>query len=193
MKVISLLQPYATLVVIGAKKIETRSWNTKFRGEILIHASKKWTKDQEKLLEDFYFGTALQDECGKIHIPCGKIIGKVNIVDTFQFQEDTKDHLKTYIDDDRKISWDLTDKEKAFGDYSPNRYGWLLYDPVQFAQSIAAKGQLGIWNYDMPDRIHIPIVGGSHATFLQHPDKKTLDAVTEMIEIAKRTVKYDRF
>ena len=38
-------------------------------------------------------------------------------------------------------------KEKAFGDYSPGRYGWLLSDPVQFAEPIPAKGKLGIWNY----------------------------------------------
>lgn len=42
MKVISLLQPWASLVILGHKKIETRSWNTKYRGDLLIHASKRW-------------------------------------------------------------------------------------------------------------------------------------------------------
>ena len=40
MKAISLLQPWASLVVMGAKTIETRGWGTKYRGPILIHASK---------------------------------------------------------------------------------------------------------------------------------------------------------
>ena len=39
MKVISVLQPWASLIVMGAKKIETRSWQTKYTGELLIHAS----------------------------------------------------------------------------------------------------------------------------------------------------------
>jgi len=39
-KVLSLLQPWATLVVMGIKKIETRSWSTTHRGALLIHASK---------------------------------------------------------------------------------------------------------------------------------------------------------
>jgi activating signal cointegrator 1 len=39
MKAISLLQPWATLVVMGVKTIETRSWQTPHRGELLIHAS----------------------------------------------------------------------------------------------------------------------------------------------------------
>ena len=40
MKVLSLLQPWATLVVMGIKQIETRSWSTAHRGTLLIHASK---------------------------------------------------------------------------------------------------------------------------------------------------------
>lgn len=41
MKVITLIQPWATLVALGEKKIETRSWSTNFRGRIAIHAGKK--------------------------------------------------------------------------------------------------------------------------------------------------------
>ncbi len=40
MKTLSLLQPWATLVVMGVKQIETRSWRTDYRGPLLIHASK---------------------------------------------------------------------------------------------------------------------------------------------------------
>ncbi len=40
MKTLSLKQPFAELVVSGKKTIELRSWNTKFRGEFLVHASK---------------------------------------------------------------------------------------------------------------------------------------------------------
>ena len=40
MKALSLKQPFAELVVEGKKKIELRNWNTKFRGDFFIHASK---------------------------------------------------------------------------------------------------------------------------------------------------------
>ena len=43
-KVLSLIQPWASLAVLGHKKIETRSWNTKYRGELFIHASSKKNK-----------------------------------------------------------------------------------------------------------------------------------------------------
>lgn len=41
MKAISIRQPWAWLIVNGFKDIENRSWNTKFRGPILIHASSR--------------------------------------------------------------------------------------------------------------------------------------------------------
>jgi hypothetical protein len=38
MKTITILQPYASLIACGTKKIETRSWTTKYQGPITIHA-----------------------------------------------------------------------------------------------------------------------------------------------------------
>ena len=39
MKVLSLTEPYATLIKNGSKTIETRSWKTNYRGRLYIHAS----------------------------------------------------------------------------------------------------------------------------------------------------------
>lgn len=46
MKALSIRQPWAWLIVNGFKDIENRSWDTKYRGLVLIHASKGMTKDQ---------------------------------------------------------------------------------------------------------------------------------------------------
>jgi hypothetical protein len=46
MKVLSLTQPWAWLVVHGGKNVENRTWTTKFRGRFLIHAAKGMTRDQ---------------------------------------------------------------------------------------------------------------------------------------------------
>ncbi len=48
MKTLTLTQPWAQLIAIGAKRIETRSWGTKYRGPIAIHAAKgfpKWARE----------------------------------------------------------------------------------------------------------------------------------------------------
>jgi hypothetical protein len=41
MKTLSIRQPYAALICRGIKKAENRSWETKYRGKILIHALRK--------------------------------------------------------------------------------------------------------------------------------------------------------
>ncbi len=45
MKALTLWQPWATLVAMEVKKIETRCWTTKYRGELAIHAAKGFPKD----------------------------------------------------------------------------------------------------------------------------------------------------
>ena len=75
MKVLSLTEPYATLIKNQKKHIETRSWKTSYRGELYIHASvtkipKEW-KDNVELM-------SLVDET-KLNF--GYIICKCNLVD----------------------------------------------------------------------------------------------------------------
>lgn len=53
MKVITLIQPWATLIALGEKQIETRSWSTKYRGEIAIHAGKKI--DKSVFIQPYYY------------------------------------------------------------------------------------------------------------------------------------------
>lgn len=48
MKALTLTQPWATLVITGRKRFETRGWRTGYRGQIAIHAAKGmpgWAKE----------------------------------------------------------------------------------------------------------------------------------------------------
>ena len=155
MKVISLLQPWASLVVLGHKKIETRSWNTKYRGELLIHASvgKKYKSiPADDPLYKYYHLLFAYSKIPPIEqLPYGAIIGKVNLIDTYTSEELNS----TQGFSNGKNEWTIHPEfgggnELVFGDYSPNRYGWLLSDPVLFDKPIPAKGQLGIWNWEFP-------------------------------------------
>jgi hypothetical protein len=64
MKAITLYQPWAMLVALGKKQIETRSWKTDYRGPLAIHVAKKFTKEQHGLCGWFTepFAGALQGE-----------------------------------------------------------------------------------------------------------------------------------
>ncbi len=48
---LSILQPWAWLIVNGHKDIENRGWPTTRRGDILIHAGKRWGREQREDLE----------------------------------------------------------------------------------------------------------------------------------------------
>ena len=48
MKVLSIKEPFASLVTYNIKNIETRSWKTNYRGELYIHASKSKIKGKDE-------------------------------------------------------------------------------------------------------------------------------------------------
>lgn len=70
MKVITIKQPWATLIAKGYKEYEFRTWKTKYRGDILIHAGKGIDKKAISRFEDF-----------NLEYPNGCIIAKAKITD----------------------------------------------------------------------------------------------------------------
>ncbi len=133
MKAISLLQPWASLVVMGLKTIETRSWATQHRGTILIHAS-QGKAGSIFAQESWLAGKLPTFNC----LPFGAIIGSVTITAV-------TDVSHTGLPEDLLAR--LTMEEKAFGDYTTGRFAWLLADAVQFVKPIPARGMLHIWDY----------------------------------------------
>jgi activating signal cointegrator 1 len=130
---LSLLQPWASLVVMGLKKIETRSWQTAFRGPLLIHAS--LGKKGKVLSAGPPFSKYLPDFDA---LPFGAIIGQVALEDIVP--------VELLFFSNEKLAA-LTLEEKAFGDYTKGRYAWIFQDPVMFDEVIPVKGGLGIWKY----------------------------------------------
>ena len=126
MKVLSIKEPWASLIMNGTKKIETRSWKTKYRGEIYIHASlskAKITKPEVyELIKDMNF-------------KCGYIICKCNLVDCVYMDEKFLEFIKQ------------NPTEYNLGEYKPGRYAWI-FENIEPINPIPAKGQLNIWNFD---------------------------------------------
>jgi hypothetical protein len=136
MKALSLWQPWATAIACGAKKIETRSWSTNYRGPIAIHAAKTWN-DQCALAygtlvdrEDFY-QLLPKDDDGRLHeLPLGAIVAYAELVD---------------VTGVINLIGKLTPLEQSLGNYSEGRYGWILED-VKLIVPVPAKGRQGLWN-----------------------------------------------
>ena len=87
MKALSIRQPWAWLIVNGYKNIENRSWNTKFRGPVLIHASsRKPTVAEVMLAREILRQTAGADASLRMpkpeHFELGGFVGMATITGT---------------------------------------------------------------------------------------------------------------
>lgn len=149
MKVISIIQPWATLIAIGEKKFETRSWERKYRGELGIHASKKINK---AVCEMEPFKSVLAEHgYTASNLPTGAIIATTNMIDCLEISRTHQGYVK--LNSERKTSWNdpfMDENEYVFGDYTVGRFAWELVDVKQI-EPIPAKGQLGLWNWEAPE------------------------------------------
>ncbi|HWR07118.1 ASCH domain-containing protein [Sporomusa sp.] len=159
MKAITILQPFASLIACGAKQIETRSWPTKYRGPIAIHAgvSKKYYGIEHKepffsVLEDQI--TTIADVGGPVEaewdevgvdLPYGAVIAIADLVDCLQVSatfNDTEPFAAT-LENLRSVNGN----EFMFGDYTPGRYAWMLAN-VRRIEPVPAKGMQRIWEWE---------------------------------------------
>jgi uncharacterized protein (TIGR02996 family) len=151
---VSLWQPWATLVVTGAKRLETRGYNTRVRGRILIHAAKRWTTDQKQIASRRAFLAALthadnrlggvtfgRNRCGDRTVedlPRGCLLGSVELVNSAVIGDEPRQVLSAGWIPPNPPEWD-------FGDYTPGRYVWVLRDPRPFKRPVPYKGERGFF------------------------------------------------
>lgn len=141
MKAITVWQPWAQLLAEGKKHDETRSWATKYRGPILIHAAKKPYSQTERLMSA-ESRRKIRDVLGigfinrLEEIQTGAIIGAAILVDCKLIDQTYHDFIK-----------DLCPEEYLYGDFTVGRYAWRLEKPVLFKEPIPAAGKQGLWEY----------------------------------------------
>lgn len=144
MKAITLTQPWATLVALGAKRIETRSWSTPHRGALGIHAAKGFPRWARDTCDEPEFAK----ELGTIHLPLGFMLATCRLAACIPTRE-LQDNRLIELDPTCKCEPILLDeRERQFGDFSPGRWAWLLTDVVPLDLPVAAKGALGLWDWN---------------------------------------------
>ena len=135
-KALSVIQPWATLLAIGAKRVETRSWATTHTGSLGIHASRGFPQAARDLCYQEPFRSALAaagiDDWSEL--PRGALVGVAAVLGCHPVE--TLPKLTT--------GNPLTEQELAFGDYTPGRYGWTFDSPVRI-EPVRMQGALGIW------------------------------------------------
>jgi len=138
LKALTIHQPWATLIAIGAKRFETRPWLTKYRGPIAIHASK--CKDYLYLCNQKKFREALPKINGLVQLPLGVILGINNLVDCIEI---TPDNLPE-------------EPEYGFGNYGFGRFMFDLQNMKLLPEPIPAIGQQKLWNWTVPQGVILP-------------------------------------
>lgn len=127
MKALTIKQPWASLIVAGAKDIENRDWPTKFTGIVAVHSSAKMARADMEDACDLMRGFIPKFSAARFQedkFPTGVILGTVEIVGCF---------------------------EEIGSPWFVGKYGFLLRKAVRFHDPIPCKGALGFWN--VPDRI----------------------------------------
>lgn len=135
MKGLTLYQPYASLVAAGAKAIETRSWATRYRGPLLIHAARRWDR-------------AIEEDCRR----CLEVLaahGRPAEPSALFRWEETLGRALAVAQVDG-CEWSEGESaypplERAFADLRPGRAAWLLSDVRPVIPPVPCRGSLGLW------------------------------------------------
>jgi hypothetical protein len=155
MKAITVLQPYASLIAVGAKQYETRSWSASYRGPIAIHAGKKPSNGLFPLPVIF----ALVRTFGKSALevldtaPLGAVVavaerkGCHRTIRTHTCDPDTGEPSAIIHAElkDAAFDWRIDGDELLFGDFSPGRFAWELTDVKMLKEPVPARGRQGLW------------------------------------------------
>lgn len=118
MKALSIIEPYASLILEGKKHIETRSWRTNYRGPLLIHAS------GTKVPREYRHLVPMVSEVRQGYILC-----RADLVDCVEMTEEFIQSVD----------------ERELGFYSVGRFAWIL-ENVEPVEPVKVRGSLGLWN-----------------------------------------------
>jgi activating signal cointegrator 1 len=151
MKTLSLSQPWATLVVLGIKRLETRSWQTSYRGPLVIHASKKLPGAAHALCRREPVLSLLRNAGidSSLSLPLGAVVGVVELLDCVRVEEMDLDALPATELAPARL-------ELALGDFSPGRWVWRLGESIRLGKPIPSSGQLGVFELPLDPAVFAP-------------------------------------
>lgn len=158
MRCITLTEPWATLVAIGAKRIETRSWAAPrwlLGQQIAIHAAKGMKQDdlnfslvgpcatvlRANKLRQFAWAEPVGPVKDAFPTTRGRVIATATL---YACREIPNADIEQLLD-----QYGFPEHELDFGNYAPGRYAWFLRD-VRRIDPVAARGELGLWEWDPP-------------------------------------------
>ncbi|MHA6532361.1 ASCH domain-containing protein [Paenibacillus sp. BAC0078] len=138
MRCLTIRQPWATLIALGEKQFETRSWRTAYRGELAIHAGKGI--DKSVCRQEPYKSVLARHGFTADNLPAGAIIATCRLTGCHE------------VTSENAVEGWPGGNEYIFGDYAEGRFAWKLEGAALLANPIPAKGRLSFWEHPVPER-----------------------------------------
>jgi hypothetical protein len=137
-KALSLWQPWASLIALGLKHYETRSWSTSYRGLLAIHAAKRPVKPSEVEGTDIEAALLRKGEHYD-RLPLGAVLCIVRLTDVVPVEQ-----VIALAATDYRVK----NEELHYGNYAPGRYAWHM-DLIRVApEPVPARGAQGLWTWE---------------------------------------------
>ena len=134
MKALTLTQPWASAIFVPDLKIhETRSWATRHRGPLAIHAAKGLPRYAREFAQTEIMLGRIENP-----IPISMVLGIVEVLDCVPTEE---------------AALDTTALDRLYGDFAPGRWAWRLKVLEKFAEPIPARGALGLWEWNKAEAV----------------------------------------
>lgn len=160
MKAISLWQPWASAIAVGAKRVETRSWGTIYRGPLAIHAAKRCIRDEMirvhcswtwcGVLRPLGVWMGGKEQLEEV-LPFGAVVAVADLVACRRTNSFTVDELDVQRLPEGETLDIYSWNERMMGDFSPGRFGWVLENVRPLAKPVPYRGAQGL--FDVPDKL----------------------------------------
>ena len=160
-KVLSIRQPWASMIVRGLKRFEVRSWSTEYRGQLIIHAS---SAAPTKAFAEAVF---------KDDLDLGKLMSKVGMSSLDDLRALPRSAivgavtLHDVLDSDQTAAQTTVDDASVLGELAGDNSYWLLKDAIEIVPITNIDGKLNLWELDdeTSSAFKKRITIGTHATF----------------------------
>jgi len=147
MKVLSMIQPWAALLVQGETLYETRSWKTRYRGPLAIHTSRK--VDKQACKYEPIRSLLAKNGYTEQNLPTGVILATCALTNCYQVID--ADDTSAILDSGEVVTGD----DFLLGDYSPGYFAWEIAGFRLLKPCIPVKGKLGLWEYPIGEELMV--------------------------------------
>lgn len=170
MLALTLTQPFASLLVLGEKRIETRSWSTRHVGPVVITAAKGFPKHERSLCALDPFRDALKRHGidGPDDLPTGVVLGAVELLGCHLMLDAGEDdrtgrplftvqattaQRRAYREEGVHV-YPVDEQEWRFGFWqSMTRYAWITGSPSPLRHPIGVRGRQRLWRWPLPEDV----------------------------------------